>query len=323
MNINLESYTADKKLLWDDFVAKCPMATFLHSRKFLSYHKDKFQEQSLLFFDDKNRLVGVFPAASRLSQNEIIISHPGSTFGGIVHNGKLVGAEITNVLQLIIDFYRNQGAKEILYKAVPYVYHQAPYSDDLYSLFSLNAILCRRDLSCAINLLQPTFLTCKDQSKLRNCIRKAEKNELAIKEGVEYLPQLWEILAINLKEKYDTNPVHSFEEIKHLMILFPDNIKAVVAVIGNNIVAGTILFSHKTVCHTQYLVVTDVGMKIFALDALIQHCIVQAKENGYSYFDFGINNEQEGKILNHTLYLSKVKHGGGGVVHDFYKIILK
>lgn len=322
MNVSIVPYTSDEELLWDDFVINCPMATFLHTRKFLAYHGSRFQDQSLLFFNEKNRLVGVLPAANKPNQEDIVLSHPGATFGGIVHRGKLIGSEIVEVFKGIINYYKKKGIKGLIYKAVPYIYHQSPVADDLYALFYLNAMLYRRDLSCTVDLLLPPPLSNKDHSKLRNCIRKSEKSGLSIKEGVEYLSQLWTILVANLEEKYNTMPVHSLEEMKNLISLFPGNVKVVVACIGDEVVAGTILFCHKIVMHTQYLVVTGDGAKIFALDAIIQYCIKQATEKGYRYFDFGMNNEREGRVLNHSLYLSKVKHGGGGVVYDFYKIVL-
>jgi lipid II:glycine glycyltransferase (peptidoglycan interpeptide bridge formation enzyme) len=44
---------------------------------------------------------------------------------------------------------------------------------------------------------------------------------------------------------------------------------------------------------------------------------------GARYFDFGISNEQEGRILNEGLYRFKVSFGAGGVVHEFYEVELE
>lgn len=309
--------------LWDDFVAKCPMSTFLHSRKFLSYHKDRFVDQSLLLYDDKDRLCGVFPAAVNQNNNLSIVSHPGITFGGILHQGKLIGAKMREAFDSIIAYYQKQSFKELVYKPVPHFYHQAPAEDDIYALFSLNAELIRCDLSCAIDL-QANFslLTNHDQSKMRNCLRKAEKNNVNICEGREYLPEFWDVLTFNLQEKYATKPVHSFEEILLLHDLFPNEIKTLVAVMAGKVVAGTTLFRNKQALHTQYLTVTQAGSEVFALDSLISHCINLAQQEGFRYFDFGINNEKAGRVLNNNLYLFKAKHGGSGVVHYFYRLNL-
>jgi hypothetical protein len=43
---------------------------------------------------------------------------------------------------------------------------------------------------------------------------------------------------------------------------------------------------------------------------------------GARYFDFGVSNEQEGRILNEGLYRFKTSFGAGGVAQEFYKVEL-
>ncbi len=319
----VKKYNHEWQNLWDEFVNKCPMATFLHSRKFLSYHGGRFADQSLLILDDKERLCGVFPAAVNPSDDKSIVSHPGSTFGGILHQGKLLGSQMLDALQAVMDFYKDAGFRELIYKAIPYIYHQNPAADDLYALFALNACLYRRDLSCAIDLNAPSILAGKDQYQLRKAIRKADKNGLLIKEGAENLPKIWEIITANLKAKYGASPVHSLPEIESLSALFPDQIRVIGAFLADELVAGGVLFLYPEVMHAQYLTTTDKGMQVVALDALAQHYIAMAKKANFRYFNFGISNENQGKVLNNSLYLSKAKHGGSGIIHDFYRITLE
>ena len=88
-------YSTKHADLWDAFVADCPMATFLHSRKFLSHHGDKFQDRSLLFFDERDKLCGVLPAAE---YEKKIVSHIGATFGGFCHKRNLSTNKIIKIL---------------------------------------------------------------------------------------------------------------------------------------------------------------------------------------------------------------------------------
>lgn len=301
---------------WDEFLKTCPMATFLHTRKFLSYHKDRFEDQSIVITNDDGVWLGLFPAATNPEDVTEVVSHPGITYGGILHKDQLIGASMLESLEEIFKYYRNKGYKRLIYKATPYIYHQKPSSDDLYGLFRYDAELYRRDLSCTIDLDFPL-------RKSRNKgLRKAEKSNIIINVSPKYLNQLWEILTKKIQEKYKAVPVHSYEEMLNLLSRFPEKIKIITALQDQQVIAGVVLFINPNIYHTQYMVVTLEGAKVFALDYLISYCIGLARENGARYFDFGINNEQEGQILNQGLYMSKVKHGGAGVTYDFYKINL-
>jgi hypothetical protein len=46
---------------WDRFVAKSRNGTFIHSRAFMDYHSDRFDDQSVLVISN-DEIIGVFPA---------------------------------------------------------------------------------------------------------------------------------------------------------------------------------------------------------------------------------------------------------------------
>lgn len=307
---------------WDNFIENCPMGTFLHSRKFLSYHGDRFKDKSIIIKDKNDNWLAVFPAAEDLNNKNIIISHPGSTYGGFVHKGKLIGQLMVDSLELIKDFYKENEYTKIIYKAIPSFYFEVPYFDDVYALFKSNALLYRRDLSCTIHLQEKNILSSENQSKMRNMIRKSIKNGVTIENNNEHIEEYWNLLNKNLNEKYNKKPTHTLDELKRLFDLFPNNIEIICALRNQKIIAGSVLFKKKKVIHTQYLSASDEGKEFFALDMVIQHCIEKARYDGLYFFDFGISTEQDGKILNSGLYLSKAKHGGSGMLHDFYSIEL-
>ena len=56
-------FTADHTDAWDRLVETAPMATFLHTRRFLSYHGDRFKDASVLLFDQNGAARAVLPAA--------------------------------------------------------------------------------------------------------------------------------------------------------------------------------------------------------------------------------------------------------------------
>ena len=79
-------YTSGHYNLWNDFVANAKNATFLFHRDFMEYHSDRFEDNSLLIFDEKEKLVAIFPA-NRIG-NELF-SHQGLTYGEIVIDASL------------------------------------------------------------------------------------------------------------------------------------------------------------------------------------------------------------------------------------------
>src|SRR4051794_9530246 len=93
----------------DEFVARAPMATFLHSRRFLSYHGDRFRDLSLAVLDESQRLAGLFAAAQDPGSEHRVVSHPGLTYGGLVHDGRLGGERMIEALGAICSHYRQQG----------------------------------------------------------------------------------------------------------------------------------------------------------------------------------------------------------------------
>jgi len=80
-------YTEDRRQQWEEFVSNSKNGTFHLSRNFIDYHGAKFNDHSLLAFDDEE-LVGVLP----MNQVEqIVYCHQGLTYGGWVlsHNIRL------------------------------------------------------------------------------------------------------------------------------------------------------------------------------------------------------------------------------------------
>ena len=55
--ISICRYTQDKHTQWDDFVKVSKNGTFLFLRAYMDYHSDRFQDHSLMFYNEKNRLI--------------------------------------------------------------------------------------------------------------------------------------------------------------------------------------------------------------------------------------------------------------------------
>jgi len=318
-SLKLFPYCEENAGMWDEFLASTPMATFLQTRRYLSYHAERFEDVSLIIKDRKNRLVGLFPAAVDPSDSKRVVSHPGITYGGLLHAGNLRGAKMLEAFSSLRNYYANYGFEVLRYKVVPYIYHQVPAADDLYALFRMGAVRYRCDLSCAIDLTnQP-----EPSQRRKRGLKKALEKQIKVDFGSEFAWHLWSVIEDNLSRKYGVKPVHSVKEIIQLHSLFPNNIEFIVGLDENQLLGGVVLFLSPQVVHAQYIASSSTGYQLGVLDAIFQKCIDKAKDMGKRYFSFGISTENDGKYLNINLYQFKSEFGASGVVHEFYDMNLR
>lgn len=309
-------YASGDRPEWDEFIADAPMATFLHSRRYLGHHAHRFAERSLVLRDAHSRLVGVFPAAADPKDERRVVSHPGITYGGVVHRGPLGGAAMVHTIAQIRDYYARQGFRTLRYKAVPDIYHRRPSADDVYALAKLGARLYRCDLSCAIDLADRP----RPSERRRRGVRKALAQGVDVDVDSAHLEEFWAVLEENLATRHSVRPTHSADEMQLLLSLFPESIELVTAKADGAVVAGVVLFKTDRVVHAQYIGSTEAGRAAFALDAVLEECVRGAMASGARFFDFGISTEAEGRVLNAGLHKFKSEFGGGGVVHLFYEL---
>ena len=82
--IEIVKYESSYKPRWDDFVSKSKNGSFLFFRDYMEYHKDRFLDSSLLFFEEDD-LVALMPANIA---GDIFCGHAGLTFGGVMSDRK-------------------------------------------------------------------------------------------------------------------------------------------------------------------------------------------------------------------------------------------
>lgn len=314
MTIEIAPYSADDAQRWDDFCAIAVNGSFLHTRRFLNYHGDRFKDLSLLILDD-GKLVGLLAAAQSPAEPAQVVSHPGITYGGIVHCGKLVGMKMLDALMAVRAWYREKSYTSLLYKALPHIYARAPAQDDLYALFRLGATRVRCDLSCAMDLSARL-----ERSQRRKRSFKKAISVVSVSDDLHLLEQLWPVLEENLSRKHDARPVHSLAELRMLRDLFPRHVALSCALINDQVEAGVVFFNSPNVWHAQYIAASAIAYEMAALDVVFESAMTRAAQEGVRYFDFGTSNEDAGRVLNDGLYRFKSEFGAAGVAHEFYQL---
>jgi hypothetical protein len=307
--ISIKKYDPSNKPYWDDFVSRSKNGSFLFYRDYMDYHSDRFFDYSLLIFKGK-KLVAILPANIK---DNIIFSHQGLTFGGIISNKKMTMSLMMMIFQELKAYFKDNGIDKVIYKAIPHIYHSFPAEEDLYALIRYNAKLIRRDVSSTINMNERIPYS---RNKKRN-IKDTKTSGLTIRKSMNF-EDFMDIEEKRLAEKYGVKPAHTKEEIKLLASRFPDQIKLFTLENNKEILGGVIIFESKNVAHGQYQAANDEGLKSGGTD-LIFDFLINNYYKDKKYFDFGISTENNGLYLNEGLIHYKEQFGARSVVHDFYE----
>ena len=243
-------YSPEHASDWDAFVDNSRNGTFLFRRGYMDYHADRFADHSLMAVSS-GKLVAILPANEA---EGTLWSHQGLTYGGWVYGDRMRAAMMLEVFAAMTAYLAGLGTiDKVIYKAVPRIYHRVPSDEDLYALFRNGARLIRRDIATAV--VPGARLPIKSDKK--NKVNKARKHGVTVRPS-EDLGAFHAILGEALR-RHDAVPVHSLAELELLMGRFPDHIRLYGAYLGDDLVAGSILFETPQVAHTQYSVSSDAG----------------------------------------------------------------
>lgn len=308
--ISVVRYESGRKAAWDRFVSESKNATFLFHRDYMEYHADRFTDHSLLFFDG-DKLVAVMPASQH---DDRLVSHGGLTYGGVVSGRAMKTGTMLEVFDALAAYAQQQSLAKLVYKRVPYIYHDLPSEEDLYALFRAGATLFRRDVSTTLARAERIPYTKGRQYQ----INKSKKAGLTVARSTDY-EGFMRVEEEHLTGKFGVKPVHTAAEIALLASRFPDNIHLYTAAREGRIAAGVIVYESRNVAHAQYIAATAEGKELSAVDAIVDHLLRDVYADK-PYFDFGISTEEQGRVLNAGLVENKESYGGRAVVYDFYEL---
>ena len=310
----VRKYNKNDYTIWNDFVAQAKNATFLFHRDFMEYHKDRFEDFSLLVFEDE-KLKAILPANKKENS---IYSHQGLTYGGLVFLSKLKAEKVESILDEIFFFLKENKFENLYYKPIPDFYFSEGNAAMDFFLMKRGAVLERKEMNLAVNLTIPLNIS---KSKMKH-FRRIENLDLDIFEEENFDPFWEKVLEPRLLEKFDVKPVHSKEEIAILKSKFPQNIRQYSAYRNNEIIAGITIFETKNVVKSQYGATSKMGEEFRALDFLFINLIHKYKRKGKHFFDMGIVGEENEFGYNKGLIKQKEELGCSVYSQDFYKLTL-
>lgn len=311
-------YTPDRQNEWDDFVRVSKNGTFLFMRSYMDYHSDRFTDHSLMFCNDKGKLMALMPANE---VGNVLWSHQGLTYGGLILPIKAHIADVGQIFEATLHYLHELGMKGWYYKQIPSVYHAIPSGEDDYWLWRNDAATVACNMMTAIDLQNDTDIT---SPRKRTYSSKLTKQGYTIDYNAP-IESFWPILEDNLMKRFHATPVHSLTEIKMLKDRFPENITCcTVSNPEGTVVAGTLLFVSDNVVRTQYISASYEGKRCNALDLLMLQLVSKyRKEQRQRYFEFGTSMADDGTELNDGLILQKEGFGGRSIACKTYLVPIK
>lgn len=314
MKLTIEPYRSENAAEWNAAVAAARNGTFQHLRGYMDYHSDRFADASLIARDDRGNIVALLPAHA---YDHTIASHRGLSYAGWLMTPRIDMLAMMDLWQQFIDRCRTEGFKELIYKPSPHIYHKYPGEEDLYALWRSGATLSSRLVSTAAPLksAMPFDMSC------RQSVRKAQKSGVTVQRCNDYA-SFWAMLNTRLDERYGATPVHTLDEIELLHSRFPDNIRLYTATLGDELLAGIVMYVSDTVGHSQYTASTEQGRNMRVIPLIYSQIIADLSADGVLWIDYGTSNENGGTILNEGLIRQKIGFGARAICFDTYHLTL-
>lgn len=304
-------YSPDRLDEWNAFVAQSKNGTFLFDRSYMDYHADRFDDHSLMFFIE-GKLTAVLPANRH---EDTLFSHQGLSYGGLVMSAEATTAKVCTLFDEMNGLLREQGIARVVYRPVPWIFHNLPAEEDLYAIFlKCHAQLAGRDVSSTIICDRPV----KWKRDRHYAANKARTNGIIVRQTDDFT-SFWDILSENLMTKFGAKPVHTLQEIILLQQRFPQNIHLWAAYSPDGqMLAGTVLYIFRHVVHTQYISASEEGKRMHAVDGLFDHLLHVAFTN-FPFFNLGTSNMPHSSDLHESLIYQKEGYGGRAVCYDTYE----
>lgn len=317
-------YSEDLAGAWDKFVrADSRNGTVFHERCFLSYHKDRFEDCSLLAVEQpQGRILAVLPAAMVVTgDRRVLHSHPGATYGGVVYHRDLRTRALKEVIHGLLEYARSACQAQEVKLVLPEDFHTAEPAGELpFLLWHRGFFLDCKEVSSAAHLA--TIETLRDFGRTpRQYIRSQKDARLGIEHSeVKDEPafnEAYELIRQNLSSRYGKNPTHTREELLALWGNLDGRVRVFLSRYQGQIAAAVVVFElNSRVVHDFY---TAANLELSAMKplfGLFMHIFRYYAGRGFAYFNFGISSR--GKVIKWGILDFKEQLGGQIFTRDVW-----
>lgn len=310
-DLRVERYNEASKTAWDDFVSRLEAHSILFYRDFMDYHKDRFEDFSLMVFQGK-KLLSILPA--NIDKEGTVHSHQGLSYGGLLFKPNSSFKLRLAQFAALMRFLSSNAIKELFLKNIPSCYRTD--NSDMLVFDWAEAELHRTDI---YSYVPKGSYTVPNRNRSRQ-LEKAKSQGLEVRKTASF-DEFWNgILTPNLKNRFTVNPVHTLEEIGYLSEKFENELLLYGVYQKDTMRAGIVLFIHRGVVHAQYSAGDD-NRDDGSLDFLLDHVI--KKYNINKVFSFGTSSENQGSLINSGLLYWKESFKVSNDVQSFYVVKTK
>jgi hypothetical protein len=293
---------------WDAFVERARNGHFVFQRAYLEYHRDRFEDASLLF-RDAGRLVAVLPAHR---SGRALCSHDGLPFGGLLTSERLRLARVADVFDALRRFARETGLAALRYRPLPHPYQRIPAEEDLFALHRAGAALADSQVRAFLRLGAPPGPT----KKRREQLSRARRAGVVVQRSKEF-GAFMDLCAEFLRWRHGAAPVHERAEMELLAARFPERIRLYVATRAGEMEAGLVVYCQAPCSRVQYVATTPEGRRFAALDALYAH-VARAVPDLGAWLDLGTSTDPATGALSAGLQFYKESLGARSVLQHTY-----
>ncbi len=302
--MTIRRYKLSDEKNWENLLYRCKNPAFVLSRKFISYHEDKFEDFSIVIYTD-NILIAAIPACKI---KKVWHAHPGLPFADIMICDMFHWVKIRDILNLLKHFLLNEGFEHAIFKIMPDIYKGMLSDDMLYFLRDLGANLHEQKLTTAIPLFNY-------QNVKKNVINKSKQNKRSfIFDSQEIdIADVYDLMKSYIFQKYQAIPIHSLVQLQKIMELFPQNVRCIAAYHDHKLKGGMFLFVYEKVVKVQYIFSSEQ----YLADILLLKA-VEIYLSSHEYLDLGTSNSLPNNQINYGNLDFKAKNGGKACIVESY-----
>lgn len=303
---------------WDSFIKdNSRNGCIFHERKFLSYHKiGKFEDASLLFLN-AGKIVGVLPAAAISACGvHSIVSHPGSSAGGLIYHRKQGLRDVLVMLEKSIHHYRDAGNKSLELRLAEPIFSSPSDAELTFLLWHRGFRLTTREVSSCVDLKAKAAWMEFGRKKNGNDIRRLRNMGVSIV-LVDDPDTVYPLIAQSLEGRYGKTPTHSLAELLELKQRYPHRLHCWAALFEGKLIAAVVAFvANDNAVHDFYIAQDYAHARLQVMPLLFHEIFVYYKREGFRWFNFGISSR--GDWIKWGILEFKERMGGRATCRDVW-----
>jgi len=291
----LKENTEDMEL--ESFLSKSQNCTIFHRPVFLAYHdKAKFNSMKefsfrhFVFRNEKSNITAFIPGAEYLSgENKRTYKTPFySSYGGIVYDNQLKFDDFEKIIDLFLDNLRADNFNEIFFTQTADCYcgDQSEKNNYISYILKLKGFDLTNIEMILVKNTEGDF-TGNFHSTIQRQIKQALKNDLVFKAEKEIPCESYKLLEKS-QTRLGGKPTHSFEELKIIQDLFPENIITFSTLHKGKVISGIIgLLGNQNTLNTFYIYDDEEQRELKGMQFTYYNVLNWAKDRNIKYVDFG------------------------------------